>query len=130
VRKARLLELEAQPKPDDGYGPSWQGLVAGRREFAGRALSGPYIGHDLLIHVYGESDLNRSYEPKDFDFAAEYIVTDHALAGPGDDDPDPWFPTLEELREWLANKPIDWYPPYVSLARLGLLHRFDGRWVP
>ncbi len=130
VRKARLLELEAQPKPAYGYGPSWEGLVAGRREFAGRVLSGPYAGHDLLIHVYGPTDLNRSYEPNDFDFAADYFITDHVLAGPGDDDPDPWFATLEELSEWLADEPIDWYPPHVSLARLGLLHGFNGKWVP
>lgn len=130
MRKARLLELEAQPIPDYGYGPSWEGLVAGRREFAGKVISGPYIGHDLLIHVYGEADLNRSYEPKDFDFAADYFITDDALAGPGDDDPDPWFATLEELKEWLSGQSIDWYPPYTSLARLGLIHGYDGKRVP
>jgi hypothetical protein len=109
---------------------AWEGLVAGRREFAGRVITGPYLGHDLLIRVYGETDLNRSYEPKDFDFAADYFITDEALAGPGDDDPDPWFATLDELNEWLLGQSIDWYPPYVSLARLGSIHGYDGKRVP
>lgn len=54
ARKARIQELESLPKPDYGYGPHWQAIIAGRREFTGKVLSGPYVGHDLLITVYGD----------------------------------------------------------------------------
>jgi hypothetical protein len=30
--------LKAVPEPEQGYGPSWDAILAGRREFAGQVL--------------------------------------------------------------------------------------------
>lgn len=130
ARVARVLDLEAMPEPDYGYGPHWEAILAGRREFAGAVLAGPYAGHDLLIHVYGNAALDRAHHPEDFLYSADYWITDRDRAGPGDDGPDPSFTTLEELQEWLTEVPVEWYPPYVALARVGLLSGYGGTQVP
>ena len=118
------------PEPEHGYGPHWDAIIAGRREFTGRVLSGPYVGHDLLVMVYGDAALDRGYKPTDFSYSADYWLVDEDNAGPGDDDPDPSFDTLEGLQEWLAGTPIEWNSPYVSLAVIGRLWGYDGKRVP
>lgn len=130
ARKARMRELESLPEPDYGYGPHWDAIIAGRREFTGKVLGGPYVGHDLLLTVYGDAALDRESVPADFSYSADYLMVDKENAGPGDDDPDPSFDTLEELREWLDGTPIEWHSPYVSLALIGRLLGYDGNQVP
>lgn len=130
ARKALVKELESRPEPEYGYGPHWEAVIAGRREFTGKVLSGPYVGHDLLVTVHGEAALNREYEPADFSYSADYWLVDEDNAGPGDDEPDPSFDTLEELLDWLDGTPIEWHSPYVSLARIGRLSGNDGKQVP
>ncbi|GAB12881.1 hypothetical protein ARGLB_028_00060 [Arthrobacter globiformis NBRC 12137] len=130
ARKARVSKLESLPEPDYGYGPNWEAITAGRREFTGRVLEGPYVGHDVLVQVYGDPALNREYKPADFSYSAEYWLVDRDNAGPGDDDPDSCFNSLEELQEWLGGTPIEWHSPYVSLARIGRLLGYDGKQVP
>lgn len=129
ARKTRVQELESMPEPDYGYGPHWDAIIAGRRGFTGKVLSGPYVGHDLLVTVYGDAALDREYQPTDFSYSADYRLVDEDNAGPGDDDPDPSFDTLEELQEWLAGTPVEWNPPYISLALLGRLWSYDGKRV-
>lgn len=118
------------PEPEYGYGPHWDAIIAGRREFTGSVLSGPYVGHDLLVTVYGDADLDREYKPADFLYSADYWIVDRDNAGPGDDDPDPSFNTLEELLEWLDSTPVEWRSPYVSLALIGRLWGHDEKRVP
>jgi hypothetical protein len=130
ARKARVQELESRPEPEYGYGPHWDAIGAGRREFTGTVLSGPYVGHDLLITVYGDAALDREYKPADFSYWADYWLVDKDDAGPGDDDPDRPFDTLEELQEWLHDIPVEWHSPYVALARIGRLWGYDGKRVP
>lgn len=131
ARKALVQELESRPEPEYGYGPHWEAVIAGRREFTGRVLSGPYVGHDLLVTVYGQAALDREHEPADFSYSADYWLVDEDNAGPGDDEPDPSFDTLEELLDWLDGTPIEWHSPYVSLARIGRrLSGNDGKQVP
>ena len=130
ARKVRVRELDSLPEPDYGYGPSWEAILAGRREFTGAVTNGPYVGHDLMITVYGDQALGREYQASDFAYAADYWMTDKDNAGPGGDDPDPSFETLEELQEWLEGVPVEWHSPYVSLARLGRLWGFGGNYVP
>lgn len=130
ARKARVQQLESMPEPDYGYGPHWDAIIAGRREFTGRVVRGPYVGHDLLVQVYGDAALDREYEPADFSYSADYWLVDEDNAGPGDDDPDPSFDTLEELQEWLDGTPIEWNSPYVSLAVIGRLLGYDGKRIP
>jgi hypothetical protein len=130
ARKARVQELESLPKPDYGYGPHWEAIIEGRREFTGRVLGGLYVGHDLLITVHGDAALDRKYVPADFSYTADYWLVDKENAGPGDDDYDPSFDTLEDLQEWLHDIPIEWYSPNVSLALIGRLSGYDGKRVP
>ena len=118
------------PEPDYGYGPHWDAIIAGRREFTGKVLGGPYVGHDLIVTVYGDAALDREFEPADFSYWADYWMVDKDNAGPGDDDPDSSFTTLEELQEWLGGTPIEWHSPYVSLALAGRLLGYDGKQVP
>ena len=118
------------PEPGYGYGPQWEAIIAGRREFTGRVLSGPYVGHDLLIKVYGDGALDREYAPADFSYTADYWLVDEDNAGPGDDEYDPSFDTLEELQDWLHDTSIEWHSPYISLARIGRLSGYDGTRVP
>lgn len=118
------------PEPPYGCGPQWEALITGRREFVGRVLSGPYVGHDLLVIVYGDASLDREYGPADFLYSADCRMVDEENAGPGDDDPDPSFNTLEELQEWLSGTQIEWQPPYTSLALTGQLWGYDGTRVP
>jgi hypothetical protein len=130
ARKARVQELESLPEPGYGYGPHWEAIIAGRREFTGRVLSGPYVGHDLLIKVYGDAALDREYVPADFSYTADYWLVDEENAGPGDDEYDPSFDTLEDLQDWLHDIPIEWHSPNISLALIGRLSGYDGKRVP
>ena len=61
ARKARVKELESLPEPEYGYGPNGEAITAGRGEFTGRVIEGPYVGHDVLVQVYGDPALNREY---------------------------------------------------------------------
>lgn len=90
-----MQDLESLPEPGNGYGPHWDGIIAGRREFTGKALGGPYVGHDLLVTVYGDAALDWEYEPTDFSYSADYGLADKDNAGPGDDDPDPSATSLD-----------------------------------
>lgn len=129
-RLALLEALEREPEPAEGYGPTWDAIVAGRREFAGKVLSGPWVGHDILILVWGKPPEHRPVQPEDFLYSADYFITDEAIAGPGAGEPDTLPVTLEETMNWITDDPIHWYPPMKALARVGLMFGYDGTKVP
>jgi hypothetical protein len=79
---------------------------------------------------HGDAALDRKYVSADFSYTADYWLVDKENAGPGDDDYDPSFDTLEDLQEWLHDIPIEWYSPNVSLALIGRLSGYDGKRVP
>lgn len=125
-RIALLEVLEREPEPPGGYGPTWEAIARGRREFAGKVQSGPWVGHDILILVWGNPPKNRPALPEDFVYSADYFITDEAIAGPGEGEPDALPFTLEETIEWITDDPVHWYPPLKALARVGLMFGHDG----
>lgn len=126
-RVAQMHSLEAAPEPEQGHGPSWDAILAGRREFAGRVLGGPWLGHDVLILAYGKTRRRREPRPDDFGYSADYAINDWNTPGPGDDDDSFSVATIEELYERLDDTPIQWYPPAKSLAKAGLLFGGSGK---
>lgn len=125
-RVALMNELEEAPVPKEGYGPSWDGILTGRREFAGRVLAGPWSGHDVLVLAYGRSPAHRRPRPTDFSFTADYWIVDQEKHGEGDNHPDLSAETIAELHDRLTRAPIRWYPPATSLMRVGLLFGGSG----
>lgn len=124
---ALMEELEQAPAPKDGYGPSWEGILAGRREFVGRVFAGPWSGHDVLVLAYGKAPGHRKPRLHDFDFTADYWIVDDEKHGEGAGLPDFSVETIAELYEKLTSAQIDWYPPATSLVRVGLLFGGSGR---
>ncbi|MFJ5695105.1 hypothetical protein ACIP9X_14820 [Arthrobacter sp. NPDC093125] len=124
-RIALLDALQQAPEPPEGYGPSWDAIVAGRREFAGKVLSGPWVNYDILVLVWGKPE-HIPVRPEDFVYSADYFMTDERTAGPGEDETDTLPVTLEETIEWITDHPIQWYPPLKALARVGLVFGRDG----
>lgn len=107
--------IEAQGPPDAGWGPSRQRLVAGQDAFAGHVLTGPYRGHDIVVNIawpvrghLWRRRLVKDGAPSSVDVL--YILRGDD-AGPGDDDPDPCFASLEDLQNHLAATRIEWLPP-------------------
>lgn len=127
LRVARMRALEVAPEPEQGHGPSWEVMITGRREFAGRVLGGPWAGHEVLVVSYGEARRRRAPRPEDFSFSADYWLVDWDEGGMGDGDADFSVETIDELKERLAEFPIQWYPPATSLARVGMLYGGSGK---
>lgn len=119
--------LEAAAEPEQGYGPSWDAILAGRREFAGLVTSGPWQGHEVLILVFGSAPRRREPRPDDFGFSVDYWIVDPTIAGEGEDRPSVGPDTLEEPYDQLTDAPIQWHPPAKSLARVGLLYGGSGQ---
>jgi hypothetical protein len=122
--------LHELPEPQSGYRPHWDAVADGRREFAGRVINGPWIGHEVLVLVWGEGSLDRTYQPADFMYSADYWLVDKEAAGFGEGEVDANVVTLEELYEFIDDEAIHWYPPLQSLKRVGLLFGTDGETIP
>jgi hypothetical protein len=126
-RVSSMRALQAAAQPEQGYGPSWDAILAGRREFAGLVLSGPWQGYEALIVVYGSTPRRREPRPDDFGFSVDYWVVDSTIAGEGAGYSSFGPDTLDELYDRLTDAPIRWYPPVKSLARVGLLFGGSGQ---
>jgi hypothetical protein len=122
-----MRALDAAPEPAHGYGPSWDAMLSGRREFAGEVLGGPWAGQDVLVLAYGKVRRRQEPHPDDFSFCAEYLSTDWNQNSKNDGDGDFSVNTVDELNERLADTPIQWYPPATSLARVGRLFGGSGQ---
>lgn len=121
-----MRALEIAPEPDRGHGPIWEAMLLGRREFAGRVLDGPWVGHEVSVVSYGKARRRREPRPEDFSFSADYWLVDWDEGGKGDGDADFSVESIDELNERLAEFPIQWYPPSTSLARVGMLYGGSG----
>lgn len=129
-RVDRVRELDRLPKPPYGYDPSWQAVLDGRREFAGSVRTGPWVGHDVFVTVWGPGSIGRSYQPEDFLWSADYWRTHTEALGPADGDPDANVVTLEEIYDFLGDHVVTWHSPLKSLERVGLMFGGNGRDTP
>lgn len=126
-RLPAVRALAASPEPAEGYRPTWNAILAGRREFAGRILEGPWVGYEILLLVYGKPRFGHEPRSENFSYFADYWLVDEANAGPGDGgQPGLSAMTLERLDTKLARMTVRWYPPGESLARVGLMFGGTG----
>ncbi|WP_188109328.1 hypothetical protein [Paeniglutamicibacter gangotriensis] len=91
-----MRALEIAPEPERGHGPSWEAMLTGRREFAGRVLGGLWAGHEVLVVSYGKARRRREPRPEDFSFSADYWLVDWDEGGKGDGDADFSVETIDE----------------------------------
>ncbi|MET1034981.1 MAG: hypothetical protein ABWX68_07100, partial [Arthrobacter sp.] len=77
-RLPAVRALAAAPEPAEGYRPTWDAVLAGRREFAGRILEGPWVGYEFLLLVYGKPRFGHEPRPENFSYFADYWLVDEA----------------------------------------------------